>query len=451
MNTNDRQRVPSPGEMAQGQGEDQAAPVDNKTPLRIALWTIGIGFCALLLWSFYAPLDEGVPTQGMVAIDTKRKAVQHLTGGIVKQVLVKEGQFVRADEPLLLLDDAVARANYESARQHYLTLRAMEGRLLAEQSNQAKINFHPDLLSAGQDAYIRQTLLNQEQLLQSRRLALQAEVQAMAEAIVGNGASISGFEGILSARKSQLSSLEEDQKGMRDLVREGYAPRTKLLELDRMVAENMASMADAQGNSQRLRSSIAELKLRMVQKTQEYRKEVDTQLADVRREVQADAEKFKASGDELKRVSIRAPAAGQVVGMVVQNIGAVVTPGQKLMDIVPGDEALLLETKVAPHLIDRVQSGALADVRFSSFAHSPQLVVEGRITSISSDLLAEPNQPPYYLARVAITAEGLKLLGSRVLQPGMPVEVMIKTGERSVLTYLLHPLLKRMAAAMKEE
>jgi protease secretion system membrane fusion protein len=121
------------------------------------------------------------------------------------------------------------------------------------------------------------------------------------------------------------------------------------------------------------------------------------------------------------------------------------------MDIVPDDEPLLLETKVPPHLIDMVKTGGLADVRFSSFAHSPQLVVQGKITSISSDLLAEPNQPPYYLARVAITPEGLKELGKRQLQPGMPVEVIIKTGERSVLTYLLHPLLKRMAASMKEE
>ena len=162
-------------------------------------------------------------------------------------------------------------------------------------------------------------------------------------------------------------------------------------------------------------------------------------------------EKVKASADELRCMAIRAPAEGQVVGLLVQTVGGVVTPGQKLMDIVPGDETLLLETKVAPHLIDKVKPGALTDVRFASFAHTPQLVVEGRIVSVSSDLLAEPNQPPYYLARVAITQDGIKALGGRILQAGMPVEVVIKTGERSVLTYLLHPLLKRMAGAMKEE
>ena len=431
--------------------EDPGLPVDSARPARIGAWAMGIGLCALLVWAGLAPLDEGVPTQGMVTIDTKRKAVQHLSGGIVKQVLVKEGGYVRAGEPLVILDEAVARANFESARQHYLTLRAMEGRLQAEQSNFERIVFHPDLRQAEADPYIRQTIGNQEQLFLSRRRSIQAELQSIAEAIRSQEASIQGYEGVLDARKSQLSFLHQDLKGMRDLVREGYAPRSKELEFERMAAEATASISDAQGNILRLRGAIAEMKMRSAQRSQEYRKEVDTQLAEVRREVQADSEKHKATGDELRRTTIRAPAEGQVVGMSVQTVGGVVTPGQKLMDIVPRDEALLLETKVAPHLIDKVRKGELADVRFASFAHSPQLVVEGRIVSISNDLLAEPQQPPYYLARIEITREGMKVLGARTLQAGMPVEVVIKTGERSVLMYLLHPLLKRMARSMKEE
>lgn len=428
-----------------------ALPTDTRRPIRIGLWTLGIGFGGFLLWAGLAPLDEGVPTQGMVAIDTKRKAVQHQVGGIVKQVLVREGQFVKADEPLLHLDDAVTLATYESVRQHYLTLRAMEGRLLAEQSNQAKVVFHPDLMQSVNDPYIKQTINNQEQLFQSRRLSLQAEMQAIKESIQGQEASIQGYEGMLSARKAQLAYVQEDLKGMRELVKEGYAPRNRQLELERMAADTMASLAEIQGNIQRARSAVAELKMRSILRTQEYRKEVDTQLSDVRREVQADAEKYKAISNELGRTVIRAPAEGQVVGLAVQTVGGVISPGQKLMDIVPDNEPLLLETRVPPHLIDSVKPGALADVRFSSFAHSPQLVVQGRIASISNDLLAEPNQPPYYLARVAITPEGMQELGKRQLQPGMPVEVIIKTGARSVLTYLLHPLLKRMAASMKEE
>ena len=132
--------------------------------------------------------------------------------------------------------------------------------------------------------------------------------------------------------------------------------------------------------------------------------------------------------------------------------GGVVAPGQKLMDIVPKGEPLLLEARVAPHMIDRVHAGLPVDVRFSSFAHSPQLVVNGKLVSISADLLTEPQtNMSYYLARVEVTPEGRKALGKRQLQPGMPVEVIFKTGERSMLTYLLHPLTKRLAASMTEE
>jgi protease secretion system membrane fusion protein len=179
---------------------------------------------------------------------------------------------------------------------------------------------------------------------------------------------------------------------------------------------------------------------------------VQTQLAEVDREVLAEQEKFKALADELARMEIRSPADGQVVGLAAQTVGGVIQPGQKLMDIVPGDAPLLLETQVAPHLIDRVQAELPVDVRFSSFAHSPQLVVPGKVQSVSSDLLTDPQTlASYYLARVEVTAEGLQRLGKRQLQPGMPVEVVFKTGERSLLTYLLHPLTKRIAASLTEE
>jgi protease secretion system membrane fusion protein len=428
-------------------------PTDTLQPMRIGLWVLGIGFGGFLLWAGLAPLDEGVPTQGMVAIDTKRKAVQHLTGGIIKEVLVKEGQFVKDNQELIRLDGAVARANYESARQHYLGVRAMEGRLSAEQAGQAKIEFHPDLLKEKNDPLIKQLIANQEQLFQSRRMALQADLQAIKESIQGQLAAIQGYEGMLQSRKSQLSLLQEELKGISDLVKEGYAPRTKQMELERMAADAMGSMADLQGNISRARSAIAEMKMRAIQHQQEYRKEVEGQLADVRREVQADEEKYRAVTNDLERMVIRAPVAGQVVGLAVQTVGGVIQPGQKLMDIVPKNEVLLLEARVAPHLIDSVHPGLLADVRFSSFAHSPALVVQGKVESVSGDLIYEPQNPniAYYLARISVTTEGLKELGSRQLQAGMPAEVVIKTGERTVLTYLLHPLLKRMAASMKEE
>jgi len=152
-------------------------------------------------------------------------------------------------------------------------------------------------------------------------------------------------------------------------------------------------------------------------------------------------------------MDIRSPADGQVVSLAVQTVGAVVQPGQKLMDIVPERQVLLLEAQIPPHLIDKVQAGLPTDIRFNTFAHTPQLVVEGKVISVSGDLLTDPANPQisYFLARLEVTPEGMKTLGNRQMQAGMPAEVVIKTGSRSVLTYMLNPLLKRLAGSMKEE
>ena len=432
---------------------DEALPSDTRRVARFGLWAIGIGFGGFLLWASFAPLDEGVPTSDIVSVDTKRKAVQHLQGGIVREVLVREGQTVEAGQVVIRLDDAVTRANYESSRQRYMGLRAAEGRLAAEQLGLPAINFHPDLLAAAKaDPAIQQHIAAQNQLLHSRRASLAASLGAIEESIKGQQALIEGYLGVLASRRNQTALYEREVKGVRDLVAEGYAPFNKQMELERAIADISASTADVQASLARARSAILELRQRALGLRSDYHKEIDTQMADVRRDVQAEAERFKALSEELGRTEIRTPATGQVVGLAVQTVGGVVQAGQKLMDVVPHDERLVLETKVAPSLIDRVHPGARVDVRFAAFAHSPQLVVDGVMDSISADIITDPGtNVPYYLARVSITPAGMKTLGKRQLQPGMPVEVVIKTGERSLLTYLLHPLLKRVAASMKEE
>lgn len=427
-------------------------PSDTGRAARTGLWVLGLGLGGFLLWAAVAPLDEGVPSQGVVAIDTKRKAVQHLSGGIVKQVFVREGDVVQAGQPLISLDDAVAKANYEAVRQRYLGLRAVQGRLLAEQSGAAAIVFHPDLQAAVADPLIQQQMKNQEQLIQSRRAALRADLQGIEESIQGQNALLQAYAGMLTSRRGQLASLEEELRHTRELVKEGYSPRNRQLELERMVADSNLAITELLGNTARTQRTVGEMRQRALARQQEYRKEVETNLADITREVQSDADKFTALKADLDRTEIRAPATGQVVGLAVQTVGAVVQAGQQLMGIVPPDEPLVLEARIAPHLIDKVRPGLHADVRFSAFAHSPQLVVQGELASVSGDLLtdAQSNQT-YYLARVKVTPDGMKTLGARHLQPGMPAEVVIKTGERTMLTYLLGPLLKRVSGSLKEE
>lgn len=446
----DKNKADQPQDEALQQDRDSEQP--GLRAGRMGLWALAIGFGGFLLWAAVAPLDEGVPATGSVALDTKRKAIQHLSGGIVQEVKVGEGSLVEEGQLLIKLDDAVARANYEAVRQNYLALRAMQGRLQAEQLGQDKIAFHPDLIAASTDPLIRQQVQNQEQLFGTRRSLLRSDLQSIEESIVGQQALLQSYASMHISRTEQLQLLKDELGSLKGLVEEGYAPRNRQRELERSAAEVRSSLADLKGNEMRAQSAILELRQRALSRKQEYRKEVETQLADVQREVQADQEKLRAVTNDLQRMEIRSPAHGQVVGLAIQTVGGVIQPGQKLMDVVPQGEPLMLEVRVPPHMIDRVKAELPVDVRFASFAHAPQLVVDGVVDSVSGDLLTDPHtNVTYFLARVKVTAEGQKVLGARQMQPGMPVEVIFKTGERTLLTYLLHPLLKRVAAVMTEE
>jgi protease secretion system membrane fusion protein len=431
--------------------EGMQPDADPGKPVRTGLTVLGVVLVAGMLWAVLAPLDEGVPTQGAVIVDTKSKTVQHQTGGIIAQVLVREAQQVKAGDGLIKLNDSLARANFESMRQRYLGLRAQQGRLQAEQTNARVISFHPDVMAAASDPVIREGMQVESRLFASRRQALASELLAMDEAMNGQEEAAAGFASQLASRKEQLGFVREEMSGLRGLVADGYAPRNKLLELERMAADLGATVGDLQANLAKARRSHAELVARKAQRQQEYRKEVDTQLAEIQREITADGEKLKAAEEELERTLIKAPATGAVVGIAAQTVGGVIQPGARIMDIVPADEMLVLETQIPPHVVDRVIPGQAADVRFNNFADTPQLVVEGRLISVSADLLTDPaTHASYYLGRVAVTEQGLKELGNRRLRPGMPVEVVIRTGERSLLTYLTAPLVRRLSRALTE-
>jgi len=365
---------------------------DTRSPVRIGILILIIGFGAFLLWSALAPLDEGVPCSGVVSIDTKRKVVESQHGGTIAAVYVQEGQMVKKGELLVSLDKQTAQARYDEMHQRYLGLRATEGRLLAQLSGARSITFHPDLLN------------DHDRLLAESFMATQRQ--------------------LFVAEQQRMRILKEQLDGVRSMVAEGYAPVSEQRDIEFKIAEMNSNAA--------------------------------SQLAQVRLEVEADAEKTIALANELANTELRASVAGQVVGLQMQTIGAVVQPGDKIMDIVPLDEKLIIDTKVPPPLIDRVRNGMPVDVSFFSFVNSPHLVVEGRVVSISKDIISDPPAPgrqagPYYLARIAVTKKGLKELGKREMQPGMPAQVIVKTGERSLLTYLVNPIYKRIAISMKEE
>ena len=440
---------------------------DVNSPIKMGLMVICLGFGGFLIWAALAPLDEGVPTQGTVSLDTKRKPIQHLTGGIIKKINVKEGQIVKEGEILVSFDDAPVKARYEEVKQKYVGDRALENRLEAELSGDKFINFSPDIKAMMNDDIVKRQTQNQEMLLNSRRASLNAEILAMKESLKGLEDQEFGYSGILNNKNTQLLLLRQELDSLKGLVDEGFVPKSQQRDTELKIAQTLAEISDANANWLKTKRSILEVRQKIIQREQENRKELETQLSVVRQEVDAYSQKYNALLDEYNRIELKSPVSGQVVGLQFQSVGAVVQSGQKLMDIVPTDERLLLEARVAPSLIDRIHKGQKADVRFSSFSNSPQLVVDGLVESISKDLITDSQNPTsaalgnssnnpqnnssYYLARISLTESAVKKLGSRQLQPGMPVLIVIKTGERSLLKYLLHPFSKRMAASLKEE
>ncbi len=414
-----------------------ALPSDTGKVIRGGMLLLALGFGGFMAWAIWAPLDEGVPAPGTVMVESNRKQVQHPSGGVVKEILVKEAQAVRAGDVLLRMEDTQARSAFEATLQTQFYLQAMEARLLAEQAGRREVRFDDDLLRETHPK-AAEHMEAQRRLFAARRNALAGQVAVVEESAAAAEAQAAGLD-------EQIRFLRPQLDGMRDLAAEGYAPRNRQLELERQLAE-------LQSGAVRARRSAAEAKLRMVQLRQDFLREVETQFADVKRERATTAERLRAQREDFERTLLRAPADGIVTGLAVHTVGGVIGTGQKLMEIVPAGEALILEAQVAPHMIDRVHPGLAADITLSAFASAPDLVIEGRVISVSADAIpsGQPQEPPYYVARIEVTPEGLKKLGKLQLQPGMQASVVIKTGERSLMSYLMKPLMRRLRMALTE-
>lgn len=406
----------------------------------------------LLAWVALAPLEEGVPAQASVVVDTKRKAVQHLSGGVVTELLVTEGQVVQAGDVLARMNDSVARAQYQASRERYLTLRAQEARLLAERGGPtARMTMTDELRADADEPLWRQKWQAQEQLLASRRAELAAALASLQESMNGQKASQAASRAMLASRKQQLALLQTQTTDYRALVTQEFAPRNRLLELERQADELNAVIQGLVGNIATAERAIAELHERMAQKRSEYQRDAADQLTVVYRDVEGEAERLRAATDELDRTVILAPVTGQVFGLTVPGPGTVLQPAQKLAEIVPLDERLLLEVRVPPNLANRVRGGQDVDVRFSSFVDAPHLVIRGKVDTASADAAYDPgSQRSFHIARVVVTAEGRRQLGRRELKAGMPAEVIFLTGQRSLLVYWLQPLMRRVASSLTE-
>jgi len=425
---------------------------DPSRHARLGWLIVLLGVGGFLLWASFAPLDKGVPASGTVTVSSNRKVIQHQTGGTIEDILVKEGDVVKAGQPLVRMNEVQAKSNAETTRVQYFSARAVEARLIAERDGAKGITFPDELLKAKNDPHVANNISLQSQLFISRQSAIRSELAALDESIAGLKAQVTGLQATLDSQKQQQQFLKEQLEGMRDLAKEGYVARNRLLELERTYAQINGGISENIGNISRAQRQIAEMGLRRMQRQQEYQKEVRTQLSDVQREAEALGNRLVGLDHELANVIVKAPVDGTIVAMNVFTKGGVVPGGFRMMDIVPADDPLIVEAQVPTHLIDKVHKDLEVELMFAAFNQNQTPNIPGTVTQISADRLTdEKTGAPYYKMQAQVTAEGKKLLKDHQVRPGMPVEVFIKTGERTLMSYLLKPIIDRAHSSLSEE
>lgn len=428
---------------------------DPRKYSRLGWLIVLIGFGGFMLWALFAPLDKGVPLSGTVVTESNRQAVQSLSGGTVEAILVKDGDIVKAGQVLVRMNKVLVKSNVDMARGQYYTARAMQARLLAERDGLKAIDFAKELDEASKtDPEVAQLLQVQTQLFNSRQSSLRSELGAIDESIAGLRLQIAGLKESRKSKMAQLGFIKEQLVGMRDLAKEGFVARNRLLELERTYAQINGSISEDLGQIGRSQSQMMEYTMRRQQRAQDYQKEVTTQLTEVQKEAETLSSRLEAQDFELASAEIKSPADGTVVGLNVFTQGGVVPPGHKLMDVVPAGDPMVVEGQLAVNLIDKVHPGLPVDLMFSAFNMQTTPHIPGQVTHVSADrTIDEKTGNPYYMVRVRVTPEGHRMIAKHKLavQSGMPVELFVKTGERTMMNYLFRPILDRITTSLTEE
>ncbi|MBD8793251.1 HlyD family type I secretion periplasmic adaptor subunit [Pseudomonas syringae] len=433
--------------------EDEHAndmPTSDRGIRRIGLTIVLVTFGLFGTWAALAPLDNAVYGSGVVMVQSYRKTVQHLEGGIVKELLARDGDLVRKGDPLIVLDEAQLSAEYESTRNQLVSAQAKEARLRAERDDLDEI---PALVIKETDSQRAQEAIDGEkQVFKARKLSKLGEISVQRERIGQLKQQIIGLKDMIRTKGSLQRSYSNEIAELKPLLAQGFVEKQRLLEQERRLDMLKSEVADHESTITKTQLQISETELQIVQLNKKFNSDVVNELSDVQAKVFDLQEKASAIEDRLSRIVIRAPEDGMVLDMKVHTVGGVVSPGTPLLDIVPESSDLVVEARISTNDIDRVELGKLTNIRFTAFNASTTPVIEGTVVRISADRLTdEKSGDPYYLVRVKLTDDGVKKLADRRLQPGMPAEVLINAGSRTMLEYLLKPARNMFAKSMIEE
>ena len=427
-------------------------PTSGKGYLRLGLVILLIAFGGFGGWAASADLAVSVVAPGAVSVESFKKTIQHLEGGIVDEINVDDGDHVEAGDTLLVIDNTQARSQLAISRSQYLINRAAEIRLLAEQKDADTLTF-PDELLESDAQRVKEVLAVQRALFQARRGALEGTLSALDEQMSQMREQIDGLQDVIDVNQERMNSLQQEAQDYRSLFKEGLGDNQRLRELERQALQFKGDIAQSRSRIAELKSQISENKVQKQVKLQEFQKEVGEQLREAQGNIADAEERITALSDQVKRTTVTAPVTGTVVGLKVHTVGAVIQPGDPIMEIVPSGDDFIVEARVPDRDIDNIYPGQYAEIRFSAFNQRLSNVIDGEVTNVSADSFEdEATGAKYYKARVKVTEDGKREMTENMqLLAGMPAEVMIRTGERTFASYMTKPITDMLARAMREE
>lgn len=423
----------------------------NDHVIRWGILVVGLALAVFIGWAALAPLSQGVVGQGTLVADSKRKTVQHLEGGIIKAIHVRDGSRVQKDQTLIELDLTQAQAQYDLLKTRYLTSLAVLNRLNSERAGFSEIEFSPELSAIEGNQELATIIAMQIKFFADRQHQFHGQSSLLEQRARQLEEQVEGLAFELTAREKELSLMADELRRTEELQRKRLVDLPRVLSLQREQAKTSGLMGRTKADIAAAKVAIGEARMEILQLEKTRNQDLSEQLEKVQEQVYELRRQMHASKDVLERTTIRAPESGTVFGLNIYTVGGVIPPGTPILQIVPTNDRLLVEAKITINQIDEVQKGMPVRVRFSAFRQRTTPLVEGSVEEISADAVDdERTGQSFYLVRIGVPeSEMVKLVGLEIV-PGMPAEVLIKGGDRTAMEYFLDPLTSMLRRSMRE-
>jgi len=419
---------------------------------RVGVVTIIVLIGSFIGWGVLAPLEGAVIADGHVVVDTNKKTVQHLEGGIIRDILVKDGHLVEEGQDLVVLQDDQAQSRYELLRWRLLAEKAKRSRLIAEQRNVGAITFDDQLIEHQSDPEVRHMMEAQTTMFEVRNASIRQNVSILQQRVIQLEKQIEGLKAQKDSAIERLGLLDEELQTAETLLKQGLEQRPRILGIKRKHSELKGRLGEYDASIAKALETISETNIQMVSIETDYQQDVSDLLSESETVIASIQEELIGARDIYERTVIKASRAGVVTNLKYHTIGGVVAPGAPIMDIVPQNDELVVEAKLKPIDIDSVYKGQHAKVQLTAYQARFVPKLEGVVSDISPDLLIdEATRMPYYSVRVRITEDELNKLSKDIkMYPGMPTQAFIVTDSATFAEYLVYPLVSSMQRAFRE-